>query len=140
MLQKRDDYPVHNTQNNHPPKMDVFPTNFLLIILAANWLVCYSSLSSKQQRGPLPSLLCHQHVLYTAHQEGIRPCCGTSSKCTIPDESSKFRIHRAVNSNSKINFKNRQKKVLNPSTLFCSIRQSENRLNIFPQPSAQGIV
>ena len=47
---------VHNTTNNHPPKVVVLPNTFLQIILAAKRLVLhvYNCTSSNQQRRPLP--------------------------------------------------------------------------------------
>ena len=56
---KMNDHPVHNTQNHHPPKIDVLPKTVLQIIIAAKKLVRHSStrLFPKQQPQPLPSLL-----------------------------------------------------------------------------------
>ena len=56
-LGQMDDPPVHTIQNHHPTKMDVLPKTLVQIILAAKWLVQHSSMSPKQNRRPLPSLL-----------------------------------------------------------------------------------
>ena len=55
--EKRDYHQVPTISNHHPTKMDVLPNTFVQIILAAKWLAWHSSLSPKQQRWPLPSLL-----------------------------------------------------------------------------------
>ena len=44
-VRKMDDLPDHTTTNNHPLKMDVRPTTFLQIILAAKWIVRHASTS-----------------------------------------------------------------------------------------------
>ena len=51
-FRKMNDHLVNTTPNHHPPKMDGLPKTFLQIILAAKWLVRYSSTSPKQQRRP----------------------------------------------------------------------------------------
>ena len=56
-FRKMDDHRVHTTPNPHPPKMDFLSKTFLQIILAAKWLVQHSSMSHKQQRRSLPTLL-----------------------------------------------------------------------------------
>ena len=42
------DFPVHTSPNDHPPKMDVLPKSFLLIILSSKWLMPHSSTSHNQ--------------------------------------------------------------------------------------------
>ena len=56
-FRKIDDHRVHTTPNPHPPKLDFLSKTFLQIILAAKWLVQHSSMSHKQQRRSLPTLL-----------------------------------------------------------------------------------
>ena len=56
-LEQLDDLPVHTPPNHHNLKMDVLPKTFLQIILAAKWLIRYSSMHPQKQRQPLPSLL-----------------------------------------------------------------------------------
>ena len=46
-FRKMDNHLVHMKPNRHPPKMEVLPKNILQIILAAKWLVRYSSTSPK---------------------------------------------------------------------------------------------
>ena len=80
---KMDNLPVHSTPNHHPTKMDVLQKTVLPIILAAKFRVRHSSTTPKQQRQPLPSLLCKSFFFGWNAGRGsgsCRKCCQSCRK------------------------------------------------------------
>ena len=80
---------VHTTPNHHPSKMDVLPKTYLQIILAVKWLVRHWSTSLKQQRRPLPSLLCVSSSVVANNIydcRGYPSCQGRSRPAPTPSQ------------------------------------------------------